>query len=65
MVQSVDGIGVPQDKEKTWRRVVRDKPAFVHPGFKLFYQEDTEAGGMMTPRQVMALRPTPEYILYE
>lgn len=65
MVQPVDGIGVPRDMEKTWRRVVRHKPAFVHPGLKLFLREDTEAGAMMTPSQVMSLRPTPEYILYE
>jgi hypothetical protein len=31
-------------------------------GFKLFYREDD---GLMTPRQVLALRPAPEIVVYE
>jgi hypothetical protein len=38
----------------------------VHAGFKLFFTEDTKAGHqLMTPRQVLALRPQPEYVMYE
>jgi hypothetical protein len=40
-------------------------PTGVHPGFKLFHDEDTRSGPLMTPKQVLALRPTPEYVLYE
>ncbi|HET7474913.1 MAG TPA: hypothetical protein VFJ97_02695 [Dermatophilaceae bacterium] len=65
LVQSVDGIGSRGDKEATWRRVVARKPPSAHPGFKLFYEEDRRHGRLMTPAQVLALRPTPEYVLYE
>lgn len=65
MVLSVDGIGNRAEKEKTWRRIMRDRPRSVHPGFKLFYEEDARVGPLMTPAQVLALKPTPEYILYE
>jgi hypothetical protein len=40
-------------------------PSHVHTGFKLFLQEDAERGPLMTPAQVLRLRPTPEYVLYE
>ena len=43
----------------------RDAPV-MHPGFKLFFGEDTEGGSrLMAPAQVLALNPTPEYVLYE
>jgi len=66
MIKSVDGIGSPGAKVDTWKVVIARKPKFVHPGFKLFYTEDRAGGNaLMTPAQVMALKPTPEYILYE
>ncbi|MEL4505763.1 hypothetical protein AAEX63_13615 [Luteococcus sp. H138] len=66
MIKSVDGIGSPAAKTDTWQRVVAKKPKFVHGGFKLFYQEDVQTGGrLMTPAEVMALKPTPEYVLFE
>ena len=38
----------------------------VHPGFKLFFDEDTAtAVKLMTPGEVLGLRPRPEYVLYE
>ena len=38
----------------------------VHPGFKLFFDEDTRNGQrMMSPKEVLALWPQPEYVLYE
>ncbi|WP_040159174.1 hypothetical protein [Mobilicoccus massiliensis] len=66
-ILSVDGIGDQKLKEGTWKSLMAVKPPFVHPGFKLFYQEDTAGKGwkLMTPEQVMALTPTPEYVLYE
>ena len=33
-----------------------------HAGFKLFYHEDTN---LMSPRQVLRLRPRPELVVYE
>ena len=38
-----------------------DAPGFHH-GFKLFYEEDV---GLMTPRQVLRLRPAPDVVEYE
>lgn len=65
VVKSVDGIGVRAAKEETYRLVGRTTPDHVHPGFKLFYDEDADAGPLMTPEQVLALEPRPEYVLYE
>jgi hypothetical protein len=66
VVKSVDGIGSRDLKEGTYRRLTRDLAPHVHAGFKLFYEEDTEGSwALMTPAQVLALRPQPEYVLYE
>jgi hypothetical protein len=66
VIKSVDGIGSPGAKVSTWKRLVKGLPPAVHPGFKLFFDEDTEGGlKLMTPQQVLALRPQPEYVLYE
>lgn len=65
-IKSVDGIGPPGAKVATYQRVTKGTPSFVHAGFKLFYVEDVETGGrLMTPKEVLALRPKPEYILFE
>lgn len=65
VVKSVDGIGTRGMKEQTYRKLVRNLPKAVHAGFKLFYEEDRRQGALMTPKQVLALQPEPEYILYE
>lgn len=65
VIKSVDGIGSRGAKTSTWRVLVRGLPPSIHPGFKLFYDEDTRHGPLMTPRQVLGLRPTPEYVLIE
>lgn len=65
VIKSVDGIGTPSEKTTTWNRLVTGLPRSIHPGVKLFYDEDTRRGPLMTPRQVLGLRPTPEYILFE
>jgi hypothetical protein len=65
VIKSVDGIGSREAKIDTWRVLVRDLPPAVHSGFKLFFDEDTRHGPLMTPKQVLALRPQPEYVLYE
>ncbi|MDX6260515.1 MAG: hypothetical protein QOH84_2203, partial [Kribbellaceae bacterium] len=64
-IKSVDGIGNRSDKESTWRKLTPTMAAGVHAGFKLFYEEDTRHGPLMTPAQVMALRPRPEFVVYE
>ena len=65
LVVSIDGIGAMADKVATWNRVAPLAPAHVHRGFKLFNQEDAAEGPLMTPEQVLALIPQPEYVLYE
>lgn len=66
IVKSIDGIGSPGAKVATWKRVIKNTPDFIHSGFKLFYQEDVTTGGrLMTAKEVLALKPTPEYILFE
>lgn len=64
-VKSVDGIGDAGLKLSTWRKLMITKPAHVQAGFKLFYSEDTESGPLMTPAQVLGLKPEPGYVMYE
>ncbi len=64
-VISVDGIGSREAKEETWRKLVKPLPEGIHTGFKLFFEEDREHGRLMTPAQVLKLKPRPEYVLYE
>jgi hypothetical protein len=65
-VKSIDGIGSRGAKEATYRAVWKGTPKGVQPGFKLFYEEDVEVGRrLMTPQQVLALRPRPAYVMYE
>ena len=65
VIKSVDGIGAPTDKIKTYNLVNETKPDFVVPGFKLFYDEDAALGPIMTGDEVLGLDPQPEYILFE
>jgi hypothetical protein len=66
LIKSVDGLGPPGPKKDTYRLVTRTTPRHVHAGFKLFFTEDTEgASRLMSPRDVLALKPQPEYVMYE
>ncbi|HZA72808.1 MAG TPA: hypothetical protein VE476_07825 [Propionibacteriaceae bacterium] len=65
-IKSVDGLGPPGPKVNTYRVVNKTTPKHVHAGFKLFFTEDTEgASRLMTPREVLGLKPRPEYVMYE
>jgi hypothetical protein len=61
LVLNVDGFGDQPNK-------ISKYVAFTHPrtrfrsGYKLFYKEDTN---LMTPRQVLRLRPRPDLVIYE
>ncbi len=60
---NVDGFGDPPNKIAKYRGFARPRLARrFHPGFKLFYHEDTN---LMSPRDVLRLRPRPELIVYE
>jgi hypothetical protein len=61
MVLNVDGFGGPEVKVAKYRDFTREAKDFHH-GFKLFYEEDTD---LMTPRQVLRLKPRPELVVYE
>jgi len=65
VVKSVDGIGSPDQKRNTYRVVGKTTPKHVHAGFKLFYVEDERGTRLMKPAEVLALKPRPEYVLYE
>ncbi|MFC4495372.1 hypothetical protein ACFPA8_14645 [Streptomyces ovatisporus] len=65
VIKCADGIGSPDLKRATWRQLVDGMPEDLHTGFKLFYEEDTEGSRLMKPEEVLALRPAPEYVVYE
>ncbi|MDP4014367.1 MAG: hypothetical protein U0990_10265 [Candidatus Nanopelagicales bacterium] len=68
IIRSVDGLGGPTMKTEEFNALTKGMPRYFHPGFKLFYKEDTNppwGSRLMTPKEVMALKPRPEYILYE
>lgn len=66
IIKSVDGLGPKGSKIKTYNFLVKSMPSMVHPGFKLFFDEDkTNGGKLMTPQEVLSLTPTPEYVMYE
>jgi hypothetical protein len=60
-VLNVDGFGTQGLKVSKYKEFASQAHGFRH-GFKLFYQEDQ---GIMSPKQVMALRPRPDVVVYE
>jgi hypothetical protein len=66
VIKSVDGLGPMHAKIATYGYLMGTMTAGVHPGFKLFFDEDRRIGGrLMTPAEVLALSPQPEYVMYE
>jgi hypothetical protein len=61
IVLNADGFGGRAIKKAKYREFTRGKSAF-HEGFKLFYKEDLN---LMRPRQVIRLRPSPDFVVYE
>jgi hypothetical protein len=61
MVLNADGFGTKPVKVSKYKAFTRAAKTF-NQGFKLFYEEDV---GLMTPRQVMRLRPAPDVVVYE
>jgi hypothetical protein len=60
-VVNVDGFGTNSVKIAKYHNFVSTTPT-MRRGFKLFYKEDVKT---MTPREVMALRPRPDVVVYE
>jgi hypothetical protein len=61
LVLNVDGFGDRTLKVDKYKEFVTGRDPARH-GFKLFYREDTN---LMEPRDVMGLRPQPEFVVYE
>jgi hypothetical protein len=62
MVLNADGVGSRSAKTAQYQALSPPKSSPFFPGFKLFYEEDS---GLMSPSQVMGLRPRPSVIAYE
>lgn len=60
MVQHLDGFGTRAQKLAKYRSLVR--PGQFQLGFKLFYQQDI---AMMSPADVVGLKPRPVFVSYE
>ena len=60
VVQHVDGFGAPETERAEYAELQR--PAQLHPGFKLFLDEDTP---MLTPAETLALSPPPDLVTYQ
>jgi hypothetical protein len=54
-----DGIGAPAPKRRGYHRL---SSTTLFDGFSLFYELDTD---LMSPRQVLRLRPEPHYVMYQ
>ena len=59
---NVDGFGGQAIKRAKYHDFAGANRTGFHDGFKLFYEEDTD---LMNPRQVLAMRPPPDVIVYE
>ncbi len=66
IIKSVDGLGPKHAKILTYNDLMKTMASGVHPGFKLFLDEDKRIGGrVMSPAEVMGLAPKPEYVMVE
>ena len=61
-ILNVDGFGDPPNKIAKYRDLRPPEGSGLGAGFKLFYEEDTD---LMSPGQVLGLRPEPDLIVYE
>ena len=65
VVINMDGWGQPWLKFDTYKACEVDEPV-QFTGFKLFFHNDTKKGdALLSPREVLALRPRPLYIQYQ
>ena len=61
VTMNVDGFGNQPNKIGKYEQFTSELARF-HNGFKLFYEEDTD---LMSPAQVLGLRPPPDLVVYE
>ena len=68
LVSNMDGFGTAPMKAGVYDRLKQPRPVGrahlggPYNGFKLFFREDT---GLMGPRDVLALKPAPDVVVYE
>lgn len=65
-VMDMDGWGPPELKRGTYKYFVQGEPV-QFTGFKLFYKNDIKnaPNRMLTPKEVLSLKPAPLYIQYQ
>jgi hypothetical protein len=66
MVMDMDGWGAQSRKYTTYREFISKQPV-EFTGFKLFYKNDFREKGsrILTPQEVLKLKPQPVYIQYQ
>jgi len=66
IVMHMDGWGEPELKKGTYRHFIYSEPV-QFTGFKLFYKNDIKKSPnrMMTPEELLKLKPAPIYIQYQ
>lgn len=65
VVMHMDGWGAPWLKRDSYKDYIVKEPV-QYTGFKLFYHNDTKGGEpLMTPADLLRLRPIPLYIQYQ
>ena len=65
IVMDMDGWGGPSLKYSTYKQYIYREP-IEFTGFKIFYKNDTKNNGrLLTPKEVLALKPQPVYIQYQ
>ncbi len=66
IVMHMDGWGEPELKKGTYRHYIHKEPV-QFTGFKLFYKNDIKKSPhhLMTPEELMKLKPLPMYIQYQ
>jgi hypothetical protein len=65
LVMHMDGWGFPAKKINTYKQFIYREPV-EYTGFKLFYKNDTKGNGrLLTPQELIKLKPQPVYIQYQ
>jgi len=65
LVMNMDGWGAPWLKRDSYKDYIVAEPV-QYTGFKLFYHNDTKKGDpLLTPQDVLRLKPQPLYIQYQ
>jgi hypothetical protein len=65
LVMHMDGWGPPANKITTYKQYIYKEPV-EYAGFKIFYKNDTKGKGrLLTPQELLQLKPQPVYIQYQ